>query len=256
MVDMLCVVCPQKLCKTCVGNHLVDDPGKHKLVKYEDRKTTLVLPTCEEHFSERCKNFCEECDKAVCPSCISSDVHERHKFLKISEVFDTKKKIIRNETQELERTVYPACKGIVEQVESNVTKVEEGYKTLEQHIEKQRTKWHELIDTIVNKLKNETGDMKKKQLKALNEHLQKLKELLAEVQGKIDSNKDILNSSNVSNSLSYTSRNRSLKQFPAKLKVSVPCFLSLPMNSDVILEMFGVVTGFSISNQDGGYNPK
>lgn len=256
MVDMLCIVCPQKLCKSCVGNHLDDDPGKHELVKYQDRNTALVLPTCDEHSSERCKNYCKECDKAVCPSCISSDSHERHKFLKISEKFVTKKEIIRKETQELEQAVYPAYKGIVEQAESNVMKLEEGYETLEQKIEKQRKKWHELIDTIVNKLKNENGDMKKKQLKALNEHLQKLKELLAEVRGTIDSNKDILNSSNVSKSLSYTSRNQSLKQFPAKLEVSVPCFLSQPMNSDVILEMFGVVTGFSISNQDGGYNPE
>lgn len=256
LVDMLCVVCPQKLCKSCVGNHLVDDPGKHKLVKYQDRNRALVLPTCDIHTSERCKNFCQECDKAVCPSCISSDSHERHKFLKISEMFDTKKEIIRNETQELEQAVYPAYKGIVEQAESNVTKLEEGYETLEQNIEKQRRKWHEEIDIIVKKLKNETDDMKKKQLKALNDHLQKLKELLCEVQGTIDSNKDLLNSSNVSKSLSYTSRNLSLKQFPAMLEVSVPCFLSQPLNGDVISEIFGVVTGFSISNQDGGYNLK
>lgn len=162
MVDMLCIVCPQKLCKSCVGNHLDDDPGKHELVKYQDRNTALVLPTCEEHSSERCKNFCEECDKAVCPSCISSDSHERHKFLKISEKFVTKKEIIRKETQELEQAVYPAYKGIVEQAESNVMKLEKGYETLEQKIEKQRKKWHEEIDNIVNKLKNETGDMKKK----------------------------------------------------------------------------------------------
>lgn len=35
MVDMLCVVCPQKLCTSCVGNHVVDDPRKHKLVKIQ-----------------------------------------------------------------------------------------------------------------------------------------------------------------------------------------------------------------------------
>lgn len=256
MVDMLCVVCPQKLCTSCVGNHVVDDPRKHKLVKYLDRNTTLVLPKCDIHSTERCKNFCEECDKAVCPSCISSDSHERHKFLKISDMFDNKKEIIRIETQELEQAVYPAYAGIVEQAESNVTKLEEGYETLEQNIEKQRKKWHEEIDIIVNKLKNETDDMKRTQLKAMNDHLQKLKDLLAEVQGSITSNKEILNSSNVSKSLSYTSRNPSLKQLPAKLEVSVPLFLSQPMNSDVILEMFGVVIGFSISNQDGGYNLK
>lgn len=37
MVDMLCVVCPQKLCKSCVGDHVYDDPSRHKLVKYQYR---------------------------------------------------------------------------------------------------------------------------------------------------------------------------------------------------------------------------
>lgn len=253
MVDMLCVVCSFKLCKACVGNHLADDPGKHKLAKYQDRNIVLILPTCDEHKSEQCKNYCQECDKAVCPSCVASKSHERHKFLNISHIFDTKKESIRKDTQELEQAVCPAYKGIVEQTKSNIAKLEGGYETLKQNMEKQRKRWHEEIDNIFNKLKYETDDMKKKQQKALNEHLQNLTDLLAEVKETTDSNKDLLNSSNVSKSLSYSSRNPSLKQFPAKLEVEVPCFVSPPVNSDVISEMVGAVTGFSISKQNGGY---
>lgn len=60
MVDMLCVVCPQKLCKSCVGDHLEDDPSRHTLVKYQYKNTTLVLPICSTHSSERCKHFCQD----------------------------------------------------------------------------------------------------------------------------------------------------------------------------------------------------
>lgn len=92
IVDMLCVTCQRNLSKSCVGHHLDNDPCGHKLVKYRDRNTTLVLPICPTHSSERCKHFCQECDEAVCPFCISSDVHKKHVFLKISEIFYAGKK--------------------------------------------------------------------------------------------------------------------------------------------------------------------
>lgn len=197
MVDMLCVVCPRKLCKSCVGNHLDDDPSKHKLVKYQERNTTLVLPTCDIHSSERCKNYCQECDKAVCPSCIPYDSHKKHTFLTISEVFHARKEIINEDTKELEEIVSPSYSSIVQQVEYDTAELEEEYKSLKQSIENQRTKWHDEIDKIVNVLQNETDEMRDTQLKALNKHLRKVKELCLGIQKAIESNKDMLHSANV-----------------------------------------------------------
>lgn len=253
MVDMLCVVCPRKLCKSCVGNHLDDDPNKHKLVKYEDRKTTLVLPTCPTHSSERCKNYCQECDNAVCPSCISSDSHKKHTFLKISEVFEKRKEKINSDTKELDEIVFPSYTTIVQREESDAAKLEEDYKSLKQSIENQRTKWHDEIDKIVNMLQDETDKMRETQLKALKKHLQKVKNLRTEIQEAIKSNKDILHSPNVTETLSYKSRNSALKRLPEKLELSTPKFIFQPINKDLIAKMFGVVLGFSISELTEGY---
>lgn len=253
MVDMLCVVCPRKLCKSCVGNHLDDDPNKHKLVKFQDRNTTLVLPTCPTHSSERCKNYCRECDNAVCPSCIPSDSHKKHTFLKISEVFEKRKEKINSETKELDEIVFPSYTRIVQKEESDAAKLEEDYKSLKQSIENQRTKWHDEIDNIVNMLQDETDKMRETQLKALKKHLQKVKNLRTEIQEAIKSNKDILYSQNVTETLSYKSRNLALKRLPEKLELSTPKFISQPINKDLIAKMFGVVLGFSISEHTEGY---
>lgn len=253
MVDMLCVVCPRKLCKSCVGNHLDDDPNKHKLVKFQDRNTTLVLPTCPTHSSEQCKNYCQECDNAVCPSCIPSDSHKKHTFLKISEVFEKRKEKINSDTKELDEIVFPSYTTIVQKDESDAAKLEEDYKSLKQSIENQRTMWHDEIDKIVNMLQDETDKMRETQLKALKKHLQKVENLRTEIQEAIKSNKDILHSPNVTETLSYKSRNSALKHLPAKLELSTPKFISQPINKDLIAKMFGVILGFSISEHTEGY---
>lgn len=245
MVDMLCVVCPRKLCKSCIGDHLADDPDKHKLVKYRDRNTTLVLPTCSTHSSERCKNYCQECDKAVCPSCITSGSHKKHTFLTIFEVFFARKEIINKDTEELEEIVSPSYSSIV-QVEYDAAELEEDYKSLKQSIENQRTKWHDEIDKIVNVLQNETDEMRDTQRKVLNKYLRKVKKFCLGIQEAIKSNKDMLHSTNVTKTLSYKSKNSALKRYPEKLEVSIPKFISRPINGDTIAEMFGVIVGFSI----------
>lgn len=208
MVDMLCVVCPQKLCKSCVGDHLEDDPSRNALVKYQYRNTTLVLPICSTHSSERCKHFCQEYDEAVCPSCISS---EKNVFLKISEIFHARKEKINNDTKELEEIVFPSYTIIVQKEESYANTLEKDYQTLKQSIEDQHTKWHDEIDKFVNNLQNETDEMRDIQLKALNKHLQKVKELCTEIQDATKWNKDLLKSTNVTKMFSYKSKNSLLK---------------------------------------------
>ena len=70
IAELLCVYCDIKLCKRCTGFHISDDPEKHKFVKLLDKNMTLVMPICVKHSKERCKNYCQQCDLAVCSSCV------------------------------------------------------------------------------------------------------------------------------------------------------------------------------------------
>lgn len=258
MVDMLCVVCPLKLCKACVGNHLCDDSGKHKIVGYHERNTAVVFPTCLTHTTERCKHFCQECDEAVCPSCITSNSHKRHIFLNISENCNTRKEKINNDYKELEEDVIPTYERIVQEAESDAAKLEEGFKILKQSIENQRTKWHDEIDKIASMMQNEADEMRDLQLKALNKHIRRVKELLTGIQDTIISNKALLQSSSIKETLSHKSKNLALKCLPGIPEIPIPMLVSEPINGDLIANMFGNIEGFSISKskQIDGYKQK
>ena len=82
IAELFCVSCNIKLCRRCTGGHLAEDPEKHNVVKNIDKYTTLIFPVCVTHSLRQCKNYCQQCDQAVCSYCISSKSHERHKFLK------------------------------------------------------------------------------------------------------------------------------------------------------------------------------
>lgn len=251
--EMFCAFCETKLCKPCVGDHIAEDPQKHKIVKHQDRKRTVVLPKCFTHNKERCENYCQECDTPVCSSCVSSDSHERHKFLNMLDIFNKKKEVINNDTDELEKDIMPSYKDIIKQVETKEKQVEKEFETLLDDMEKRRTMWHQEIDSIVNAMKKDVCDMKMKQIKAQKEHLQTLKKLLSEAQECILLNRKVIESPDVSKSLTYTNKNPSLKQFPKKLEISVPCFQPQEIKREMILQMFGIITGFSISEKEGGY---
>lgn len=176
-----------------------------------------------------------------------------YQFLKLS---NQKKEKINEDNKELEEIIFPSYTSFVQQVESDAAKVKEDYQSLKQRIENQRNKWHIEIDKIFDLLQNETEEMRDIQMKALNEHLQKVKELRSGIQKAINLNKDLLYSHNVTETLSYRSKNVDLKFYPEKLEVSVPCFISQPINGYLIAEMFGVIVGFSISEKIELYKKK
>nr|XP_022295035.1 uncharacterized protein LOC111105154 [Crassostrea virginica] len=50
--------------------------------------------------------------------------------------------------------------------------------------------------------------------------------------------------------------NSTLKKFPPKLEISVPRFIPNAIENEINSEKIGVITGFCISNQEGGYQLK
>ncbi|XP_062586295.1 uncharacterized protein LOC134247901 [Saccostrea cucullata] len=253
VVEMYCTSCPFNLCKACVGNHLSDEPQKHKIVKYQERKNVPILPKCNIHPQDRCENYCEDCEMPVCSSCIASDLHERHKFPKITQISSRIKEVIKNDINELEDVINPSYKDIVKQLESEIAEVDEKYNATIKGIEEQGEKWHQKINLIVRTNREETEKMRKQQLEALKEQLKMFNQLLSKIEESLRSNKDILKSLDVSKSLSYSSQNSALKALPPKVNVSVPQFSPKTITNEQISEMFGTINGFSITSQEHGY---
>ncbi|XP_078330465.1 uncharacterized protein LOC144624505 [Crassostrea virginica] len=72
--QQFCNSCQVSLCSNCVSKHM--DAFKsmsHEIAPFLNRKTTLVLPACQEHSGQRCEVNCKECNTPLCLKCIVSE---------------------------------------------------------------------------------------------------------------------------------------------------------------------------------------
>lgn len=96
IIHSYCDFCRVKLCILCIGKHISDGNEKHKIVPFQNRKSTLIYQKCRTHPHKICEFHCMDCENIlVCSSCIASDQHGRHKFQEIAEVYKTKKEVIK-----------------------------------------------------------------------------------------------------------------------------------------------------------------
>ena len=70
-----CVICRINLCKTCVGEHLLDESRDHKVVPFHRRRS---IPICQYH-KYVCELHCEQCHTPICAQCVSSTQHDLHR---------------------------------------------------------------------------------------------------------------------------------------------------------------------------------
>ncbi|XP_062620705.1 E3 ubiquitin-protein ligase TRIM45-like [Saccostrea cucullata] len=108
VVQMHCDTCLVNLCKACVGEHISTGESKdHKVVKFQDKKSTLLYPRCTIHAENSCELHCKECDIPVCSTCIASKTHKDHDVHLLKDIFGKKKAEIQTEIHELEESIYP-----------------------------------------------------------------------------------------------------------------------------------------------------
>ena len=99
-----CDICHIHLCEACVGKHLSDESKDHYMVPFKLRGIT---PMCTTHSTEVCKKLCTTCNIPVCPLCDVSSEHKEHKKEDILKLFVTKRKLMKTDLQDLEKTIYP-----------------------------------------------------------------------------------------------------------------------------------------------------
>lgn len=150
----------------------------------------------------------------------------------------------------------PSNEVFVKEVKYKAEKFQELFDGVLNNIGKQRKMWHQEIDKLVNALKEDVCGMKKMQMKAQNDHFSRLRELPLDVKKAVQRNKDILESLEISKSLSYKSMNSILIRYPPILELSVPRFIPKVIENELNSEKIRVITGICITNQKGGYKLK
>lgn len=100
--ELYCALCQINLCKTCAGEHLLDESKIHTVIPIKQRRSISHYPTCPKHSTKQCELHCEKCDIPICTRCVSSEEHSEHKAGDIMTTFQTKKETLQSDIQELE----------------------------------------------------------------------------------------------------------------------------------------------------------
>ncbi|XP_061195423.1 uncharacterized protein LOC133203674 [Saccostrea echinata] len=248
-----CELCQINLCKACVAEHLSDSSQRHNVVPYKDRTSTPNYPKCQNHTQKHCELYCEKCDIPVCSTCISSGKHKGHDKSDILVKVSFKTKNLEKDLIELEKRIYPAYEEIALDLNFEIVNLEKHYEKLKTAVTKQGEDWHLEIDIIVNKLKSEIDEMKNKQLAALKEQENEIKQKTLEQKQSVFDLKKILDSNDVSLISMYKSRNAEFRRLPPKVDIALPSFSFHQIDTEQLYQMFGSLSALSMTTEEHGY---
>ncbi|XP_011421416.3 tripartite motif-containing protein 2-like isoform X1 [Magallana gigas] len=251
IVHSYCDFCHVNLCKPCIGEHITDGYDKHKIVPFQDRRSTLIYPKCETHSHKICDFQCENCNNIlICSSCMASEKHRGHKFLELSEVYKTKKEVMEKDKVELDNLISPTYDDIALDLENQIANLDGEYEKLTTTISKQKEQWHREIDNVINKMKTEISDMKVKHKDILQKHLDEIKQIQSLIKQTLLALEELQKSTDVSPTIEYSSKIREFSKLPPKVQVSLPTFIPNPTNSDKLYTLFGKIIPLSTATEE------
>ncbi|XP_062569905.1 E3 ubiquitin-protein ligase TRIM45-like [Saccostrea cucullata] len=257
VVQMHCDTCLVNLCKACVGEHISTGESKdHKVVKFQDRNSTHIYPTCTTHDKKQCEMYCTQCDIPVCISCVALNQHLGHELSKILQVLNEKKGMIIKQRNELNETIYPTYQDIASDVQNRKSQLEKEYGDLSTVITKHGQDWHREIDKLVKKLKAEVVEMKNTQLQTLQKHLDEINNIISDIKDEINSMETATDTNDLSKLFSVTSNVHIYRNLPHKIIPSFPKFIPGKIQGEERRKMFGALSSSSLTSNKHGYSMK
>ncbi|XP_022299821.2 uncharacterized protein LOC111108316 [Crassostrea virginica] len=239
-----CDFCHVNLCKPCIGEHISDDYKKnHVIVPIQQRKSTLIYPKCQRHQNEDCKYQCKDCNISICFDCLASKHHNKeHEFVKLEEVFITKKAHIQSDTEELENHILPAYEEIANELEMRIASLDGEYKKLTTEMSKQREEIHREVDNAMEQMEKEIDEIKVKHHSILKRHLDEIKQLQSLMQQTLLVLNEIEESNEVSKTIHFSSKNEEFSKLPPKVVASAPKFIPKQIEREEFCSLIGKLT--------------
>ncbi|XP_065937972.1 E3 ubiquitin-protein ligase TRIM71-like [Magallana gigas] len=251
IVHSYCDICHFNLCKPCIGDHISDGYLKHAIVPFKERRSTIIYPKCETHPHKNCKFQCDDCNNIfVCSSCTASKQHKGHSFVEVTEVYKTKKEVLKKDIKELENHISPTYENIALELEQTLANLDGGYEKLTITMSKQGEEWHREIDIIINKMKTEIGEIKVQHREILQKHLNQITQIQSVIKQSLLAIREIEKSIEVSSTIEYSSRISEFSKIPPKVQVSLPTFIPKPIDHEKLYSLFGQITPLSTATED------
>lgn len=232
-----CDLCNIYLCKTCVGEHILDISKKHDVIPIEHIVFKNIYPKCSKHQQKICELYCENCTNPICVQCISSKEHQGHDFLDLLEFVNRKKKILQKSLLEIESTILPKYKEIASNIPSQKAYLRETSEVLKTAIDEHGEKLHRQVNNIVTKMKSEVDEKEEKQVSFLKE--EEIARTISSIEDYICYQKEVLASRDLSHVYKHKFGNEEFRNAPSKHTVTMPLFSANNFNTDQLLAQFG-----------------
>ncbi|XP_052679630.1 uncharacterized protein LOC128160359 [Crassostrea angulata] len=250
-VHSYCDFCHVNLCISCIGKNISDGYDKHKIVSFQERRSTLIYPKCETHPHKNYKFQCKDCNNIfVCSSCMASKQHKGHNFVEVTEVYKTKKNDIKKDTKVLENHISPTYEEIERDLENQLANLDGGYEKLTTTMSKQGKQWHREIDIIIDKMKTEISEIKERHRELLQKHLNEIKQTQSLIEKTLHALRKIEKSTEISSTIEYCSKIREFSKLPSKVKVTLPTFIPKPIDREKLYSLFGQITPLSTNTKE------
>ncbi|XP_078334517.1 uncharacterized protein LOC111100256 [Crassostrea virginica] len=252
-----CDFCHVYLCKPCIGEHISDEYDKHKIVPFQQRRSTLIYPKCRTHPNENCKYQCEDCNIFLCTDCFASKPHNKeHKLSKLDEKFSKKKDEIKKDKQEIKEQILPVYEDIASDLENQISHIDVDYQKFTTQLSKHREELHREIDKAINQREKEIDENKLKHLSILTKHLEEIKQLQSLMQESLHNLNEMEESNEVTPTIQYSSKNQEFSKLPPKVIVSMPKYIPKPIEKEELCSLIGKLTPLSTTLEERVFTSK
>lgn len=256
IVQSYCDYCYKNLCKPCIGEHIADGYDKHKIVPFQQRRSTLIYPKCKTHPNKTCELQSKQSNEFICTICSASDHVKGHDFVVLDDLCKSKKTDIKRDIEELEEVISQTYVDIANNLENQIANLDKEYEKLTTELSKKQEEWHKEIDNVVSRMKYKIDGFKVKHRDVLVEHLNEIKKIETSIQESLSAFKELEESNVATSIMDYRPRNKEFSKLPPKVTVSMTTFYPKTINSDQIFDMFGSLKPFDTKTDENGYELK
>ncbi|XP_078330981.1 uncharacterized protein LOC144624826 [Crassostrea virginica] len=245
-----CDICHIHLCETCVVGHLSDESKDHYIVPFKLRGIT---PECTKHSTEVCKQLCKKCNIPLCPLCVASSEHKRHKKEDIVTLFETKKELMLKDLKDFEKSIYPKYQEAATNIPVQKTDVNKRSQQLKTALDKQGEALHTEIDTIIKGMKSEIDDRDTqhiaaidRQKDAINHTIPEITQIILDLKRLMERLEDKMDTSDVCLVSKYKPRTKEFRRLLAQCQVTELTFTPQEINREQIHQQIGYLSELAI----------
>lgn len=130
IVQNYCDVCYISLCKLCIGEYILNDYDKYKVVFFQEWKLSLIFLICKLYFNKMCYLYCKLCDVLICVLCIVFDEYKGYDFRVFEDIYKIKKECIEKDIREIENVIVLIYEEIKNELIYQIVSVDREYEKI------------------------------------------------------------------------------------------------------------------------------